>query len=193
MGARQTKFVTAGLILGVMGGAIALARTPQLISIESPTHEARVAQPADLRDANFSQAKYERVSDRRREDSTDQGCHAGASAPIIETASQQFRKRNNAWSEAGPQLECATGRNQQLIWTAQPAENQLEAKAPEQLVNGSQELVVLTEWTDGGAPARVVFTVIPKHQADREDRFAAVATPDGWLIVQIVGRFSAEY
>ena len=56
MGARQTQFVTAGLILGVMGGAIALARTPQLISIESPTHEARVAQPADLRYANFGQA-----------------------------------------------------------------------------------------------------------------------------------------
>ncbi len=113
-------------------------------------------------------------------------------AVMPERAPQSSRPRHSNFANAttrgqkrGLNWNAQQARNQQLIWTAQPAENQLEAKAPEQLLNGSQELVVLTEWTDGGAAARVVFTVIPKHQADREDRFAAVATPDGWLIVQI--------
>lgn len=41
--------------------------------------------------------------------------------------------------------------------------------------------VVLTEWEDSGPPPRVIIAVSQDHRSS----YAAVATPDGWLIVQI--------
>jgi len=41
--------------------------------------------------------------------------------------------------------------------------------------------VVLTEWRESEMPAHLVFAVEPMERGS----YAAVATPNGWLIVQI--------
>ncbi len=40
---------------------------------------------------------------------------------------------------------------------------------------------LLTEWEDSGPPPQVIITVSQDHRSS----YAAVATPNGWLIVQI--------
>jgi beta-lactamase regulating signal transducer with metallopeptidase domain len=166
MGTRQAQFVTAGLILGVLGGVIALARTPQFIrfdSIASPTLQARAVQPVVLRDVNFSQPNL-------RES-------AGAQPQIhLVKAVMPERPLQSSYAARPLRTDAAIARR----GPARP-----NPEITREFVDSPQEFVVLTEWTDSDAPARVVFAVVPGRQADHESRFAAVATPNGWLIVQI--------
>jgi beta-lactamase regulating signal transducer with metallopeptidase domain len=156
MGARQAQFVTAGLIFGVLGVVIALARAPQLISFDSPaspTFQARAVQPVVLRESASAQPQIHLIKAVMPERS-------------LEPA--------NAVRPVRTKIAIATRTQKRLF-----------AQNRQQLVNGPREFVVLTEWTDTDAPARVVFAVVPDRRADRERGFAAVATPTGWLIVQI--------
>jgi beta-lactamase regulating signal transducer with metallopeptidase domain len=148
MGARQAQFVTASLILGVLGGVIALARTPQLISF------AATAKPAlQAHESRGAQAQIHLVKAVMPEQPRQSAYRA---RPV---------RSNTAIAKRSP---------------ARP-----NAESPREFVDSPREFVVLTEWTDTGAPPRVVFAVFPVRQANRESRFAAVATPNGWLIVQI--------
>jgi beta-lactamase regulating signal transducer with metallopeptidase domain len=166
MGTRQAQFVTAGLILGVLGGVIALAHTPQFISFaptESPTLQARAVQPAVLRDVNFGQP-IPRES-------------AGAQPQIhLIKAVVPERPLHSAYGARPIRSDAAITRRN----PTQP-----KAETPREFVDSRQEFFVLTEWTDTGVPPRVVFAVVQEHRTDHESRFAAVATPSGWLIIQI--------
>jgi beta-lactamase regulating signal transducer with metallopeptidase domain len=171
MGARQAQFVTAGLILGVLGGAIALARAPQFVSFDlaaSQMFQARAEQPPVLRDVNFSQPNP-------RESANAQPQIHLVKAIMPERPLQSARAMRTVRSN---------------IAIAKRSQKRLFAENPQQYVDSPQEFVVLTEWTDTGGTdtgvrARVVFAVVPDRQANHERRFAAVATPNGWLIVQI--------
>jgi len=60
MTARQTALVTGSLIAGVLGGAIFLARSPQLVSFAPRAQsavQARATQPASLHEVNFRQSE----------------------------------------------------------------------------------------------------------------------------------------
>jgi beta-lactamase regulating signal transducer with metallopeptidase domain len=179
MGARQAQFVTASLILGVLGGVIALARTPQFISFAPSakpalqahaSFQAPAAQPAALRDVNFSQ------SNPRESAGTQAQIHL-VKAVMPERPLQSACKARPARSNAA-----IARRSLRRLFAENP---QRFVDSPREFVDSPWEFVVLTEWTDTGAPPRVVFAVLPVRPADRESRFAAVATPNGWLIVQI--------
>jgi beta-lactamase regulating signal transducer with metallopeptidase domain len=172
MGARQAKLVTASLILGVLGGVLALARAPQLISFAPAAQPALQAhasfkapavQPAALRDVNFSQPNP-------RESARAQAQIHLVKAVMPEQPLQSAYKARPARSNTAIARRSLTRPN---------------ANSPREFVDSPREFVVLTEWTDAAAPPRVVFAVVPVRQADRESRFAAVPTPNGWLIVQI--------
>jgi beta-lactamase regulating signal transducer with metallopeptidase domain len=172
MGDRQAKLVTASLILGVLGGVIALARTPQLISFApaaQPALQAQgslqttAAQPAALRDVNFSQPNP-------RES-------AGTQAQIHLVKTVMPEKPLQSAYKARPV------RSNTAI--AKRSLTRSNLNSPLEFADSPREFVVLTEWTDTDAPPRVVFAVVPVRHADRESRFAAVPTPSGWLIVQI--------
>ena len=148
MGDRQAQLVTAGLILGVLGGAIALARTPQLVSFAPAAHTTLQASESGA---------------------------AHAQMHLVNAVTPE-RPRQSALAAKPVRSNTAILRH-----TPKP----LFAESPQQFVDRPQEFVVLTEWTDTDAPPRVVFAVLPVRHADHESRFAAVATPNGWLIVQI--------
>jgi hypothetical protein len=169
MGVRQAQFVTAGLIFAVLGGVIALSRTPQLVSFAPATQPAllqaqaapRTVQPASLHEANLPALREA----------------AGVQAQLhLVKAVMPERTVQSAY-------RAKTVRRNAPVAKRSPM--QLLAESPQLPVDSRQELVVLTEWTGADAPPRLVFAVLPVRQADRESRFAAVRTPNGWLIVQI--------
>jgi beta-lactamase regulating signal transducer with metallopeptidase domain len=171
MGARQAQFVTAGLILGVLGGVIALARTPQFISFAAPAQSTLQAQ-ASLPVPAAHPASPRAVSLVSLHEST------GAQEQIHLIKAVMPEQPIQSAYAARPVRSDAARRNQ----------TRPNPKSPQEFADSPQEFVVLTEWTDTDAtdtPARVVFAVVPEHRADHETRFAAVATPTGWLIVQI--------
>jgi beta-lactamase regulating signal transducer with metallopeptidase domain len=170
MGGRQAQLVTAGLILGVLGGVVALARTPQLISFAPAAQTASqsrasqqvpAAQPAGLREVNLS-SLGESAGDQAR-------MHLVKALmperPLQSAVAAKPVRSNTAAAKHIPRRQYAA--------------------SPREFVDSRQEFFVLTEWTDTDAPPRVVFAVLPVRQANHESRFAAVATPNGWLIVQI--------
>jgi beta-lactamase regulating signal transducer with metallopeptidase domain len=148
MGARQSKLVTVGLVLGALGGAIALAHTPELISFAAPAKPALQA-----RESSGVRAQVHLVKAVMPE------------RPLQSAFRARPVRSNTAIARRNPQ--------------------QLFTDRSKEFVDSRREFVVLTEWTDTDAPPRVVFAVVPVRQADHESRFAAVATPNGWLIVQI--------
>jgi len=155
MGARQAQLVTASLILGVLGGVIALARTSQLISF------APSAKPAlQARESRGAQAQIHLVKAVMPE------------RPLQSAYKARPVRSNTAIAKRG-QRRLFAENPQQLV------------NSPREFVDSPKAVVVLTEWTDTDAPPRVVFAVFPVRQADHDSRFAAVATPNGWLIVQI--------
>ena len=172
MGDRQAQFLTAGLILGVLGGVIALARTPQLISFTAQAPpalqaqaslQAPAAQSASLREVSFSQPNLREST--------------GAQAQIHLVKTVMHERPLQSEIKARPVRRNTVSAERRLTRTY--------ADSPREFVDSRQELLVLTEWTDTDAPAHVVFAVLPVQQANHESRFAAVATPNGWLIVQI--------
>ena len=168
MGKRQAQFVTASLVLGALGGVIALSRTPQLISFaptSQPTLQAQMARQAartaSLRDVNLPVLRDT----------------AGVQSQLhLVKATMPERMVQSAYRPKPVPIRAAV---------AKRAQRRLLAESQQQVVSSQQEFVVLTEWTDIDAPPRVVFAVLPVRQADRESRYAAVRTPNGWLIVQI--------
>lgn len=150
MGARQTALVTGGLILGVLGGAIGLARSPQLVSfapLQQSTVLARPMLPADLGEKSFRQASL-------RE------------------------------QEGSPQLVKAVmpQRPVQSANAAKPVRSNFRKRSVRRPYEESQQTwVVLTEWSDTGIPAHLVFAVARSNRVS----YAAVPIPNGWLIVQI--------
>jgi Zn-dependent protease with chaperone function len=170
MGDRQAQFVTAGLILVVLGGVISLARSPQLISFAPaalPMLQARASvqapapQPASLREVNLPALRES----------------AGAQAQIHLVKAVMPERPFQSPHKARPV------RSDTAVRRRSPRPQY--AESPREFVDSRQEFVVLTEWTDADRPPRVVFAVLPVRQANQESRFAAVATPNGWLIVQI--------
>jgi beta-lactamase regulating signal transducer with metallopeptidase domain len=161
MGVRTAQFVTVGMILGALGGVIALSRAPQVISF------APAAQPA-LQARAVPQA------------SQPVSLHEVALPTLSEAASSQasIRLVKAVMPERTVRFADKTKPVRRNVVAEKHAPSQLLANSP-------QEFVVLTEWTDADSPQRVVFAVLPKRRKDHQSRFAAVQTPNGWLIVQI--------
>jgi len=172
MGDRQAQFVTAGLILGVLGGVVALARTPQLISFAPTAPPALQAQaslqaagalPASLRKVSFSQPNP-------RQSAGDQ-----AQLHLVKAVMPERPLQSQIKARPAPRNTAIVRRSQRRLF----------AESPQEFVDSPHAFFVLTEWTDTDAPPHVVFAVLPVRQVNHESRFAAVATPNGWLIVQI--------
>ncbi len=155
MGSWQTKLVTASLIAGVLGGALALARSPKLVNFAakadlphspsaSMTIQAVPASTAVLHAVNARQA---------------------GSAPKIVPAKAVLPSRA---SRSGSVAKLARSR-------------MVAANAAPKREISDQGWLVLTEWNGSAAPPRAVLAV----KLSPRGSYAAVPTMDGWLIVQI--------
>jgi beta-lactamase regulating signal transducer with metallopeptidase domain len=167
MGGRQAKLVTGTLILGVLGGALALAHSPQLVSfaplsqeamrgpqaaaqIPQASMQARAAATSYLHEAGFKEANLR--------DSRD----SGGSVQLVKAVMPE-RSVQSA-------LKAKTVR-------AEAAKRSVKRRA----VETRQAWVVLTEWNDTEPPPHVVFAVDPVNR----NSYAAVPIANGWVIFQI--------
>ncbi len=143
---RRAAVLTSGLIFAVLAGAVALARTPQLISFAPRVQSATraLSTPAsDLQQVNLREF--------------------GGSPELVKAVMPQ--RRSQTPYSSGHRSPVAARRNVKPI---RPAPNRMA-------------WVVLTEWEDSVPPPSVVIAISQDHRSS----YAAVATPDGWLIVQI--------
>ncbi len=169
MGSRQSKLVTSGVILGVLGGAAALVHSPQLVSFAPLPQEAmRISHAA----AQIPQASMQ--------------ARVTASAYPGEAG---LNERNLRDSRGSVQLVKA-------VMPEQPVEHALKARrarteparteaekpsVKRRAVENREAWVVLTEWNDTEPPPHVVFAVDPVNR----NSYAAVPIANGWVIFQI--------
>ena len=83
---RQTTSVTASLIVGVLGCALGLSRSPQLVSFDAPTAQAQLASAGDLA-AGFRIDFYDGRGPWRRHTRADGECGYAAARRACESCS----------------------------------------------------------------------------------------------------------
>lgn len=157
MSARQARLISGGLIAGLLGGAIALARSPQLVSFVAPapsTLQAQNVQPAVFRNVDFRQADL-RQSSLQLAEATPHMVNVNA------VVSQQPTRSLPA-PKATPKHAALRNGKQHSAQTR-------------------QQWLVLTQWQETEAPQGPVIAVdLVTHHS-----YAAVPIMNGWLIVQI--------
>jgi len=161
---RRGAFVVAGLVLGLLGGALALTRSPQLVGFVAPVEPAAQAS-AQLRVAPA--AGLREVSLRTPEEPV-KLVKANLPRTRIQTPSRPRQPRNVAANQM------AMNRNV----------SEQQGQGSQKLVSENmdrQDWVVLTEWRSDAPSAHVVFAVA----RDNRPSYAAVQFANGWLIVQI--------
>jgi beta-lactamase regulating signal transducer with metallopeptidase domain len=160
-GARQTIALTGGLTLACLLCAVALARSPQLISFVPHTPSAALADLAPH--PEFSVAEYPDF---------------GARAQLIKAVMPQQPEQSKMPAKAVPVSNAAI---KKVVVR--------NARRPE--AESQQAWVVMTEWSDCYAPPQVVLTVSESQRSTgkrpRVNRisYAAVPFANGWLIVRI--------
>lgn len=155
MSSRQTALVTGGLLCGVLGGAIALAHVPQLVSF------------GPIADAETQTPKLEAQTIREPRRSQPSLVESSASPRLVKVVTERRPIQTTVGVKlARRQVPRQSGRQPYL----EDPERQNQA-----------HWIVLTEWSVSEAPPRVVYTVARSNRPS----YAALATPIGWLIVQI--------
>lgn len=157
MSGRQGALVTGCLLAGVLGGALALAHAPQIVSFGTGTHAA--VQAASAMTAGFRDAGYRSAGVRDSE---------GAAGSV------QLVKAVMAQRPAPSSFMVKRAQNKAVRRTVKRTDGQAGPQ-------NRQAWIVLTDWSDAQVPPRLVFAVAPGGRA----AYAALPIPEGWLIVQI--------
>jgi beta-lactamase regulating signal transducer with metallopeptidase domain len=157
MGVRQARLVSGGLIVGVLGGAIALARSPQLVSFVAPAPSALEAQNMPLavfREVNLRQPELRHSAIRRPE------------------GSPHMVNVNAVLSQRPATSLSAPNRARRRLATRNVKQHDAQNRP---------EWVVLTRWQVNEIPPGAVIAV----DLETHTSYAAVPIMNGWLIVQI--------
>jgi len=163
--------VMSVVTLGLVGGAAGLSRCPQVVSFSggATAQEAAVQslpaagyQPVGYQDVVFHPAASS-VSAMPHETLLKASMHVDSSRRALQPAKRVAAKPHR--SAPKPVL-------------VQAKQNRAMVQGPQQL----QRWVVLTAW-DGSARARMMLTV--SSEPEVSSSFAAVPTPDGWLVIQL--------
>jgi beta-lactamase regulating signal transducer with metallopeptidase domain len=157
MSARQTMVLTGSLTLAGLLCAIALARSPQLVSFASPapssSAQAGLLQPPNFRATNLEQP----------------GAHAQLVKAVMSPSPLQSTSAAKPTDTATPARRNAALRSARRHYVAP-----------------QQAWVVMTEWTDTEAAPHVVFTVEQgDRNSVKRASYAAVPLANGWLFIQI--------
>jgi len=155
MGSAQTKFVTAGVLAGVLGCGFALARSPQFVGFV-PT--AQLAQAAD-NDAPL----------------------LSGSAPAAMRAASERRAEGSARMVEAKAVMPETTERPAVVTKTVAHKRAIAHRARRRDIPNDEGWLVLTEWNGTAAPPQAVMAV----KFDAKGAYAAVPTKDGWLIVQI--------
>jgi BlaR1 peptidase M56 len=162
MGRRQMKIVTSVLVLGMVGGALTLAREPQLVSF-APAPETH-AETNLLPASGYEPASFRSTREAPRMINTVFHEPVQESKAATATAVKKLHHRK------APRPEPAAGPT-----ALKAAMNSRVRRAPQ-----TTSFVVLTDWVDSPLPPRLRLVV-----SDDAHSYAAVQTMNGWLIVQL--------
>lgn len=157
MGVRQARLVSGALIAGLLGGAIALARSPQLVNFVAPPSSALDAQnrqPAVFRDVSLRQNEIRQSSVQRPE-----------ATPHMVNVNAVLSQR------PAPSLS-APNRTPRHVAMRNVKQHTAQSR---------QQWLVLTQWQEDEAPQGAVIAV----DLETHTSYAAVPMGNGWLIVQI--------
>ncbi len=175
MNSKAAMAATTGLIVGALGCAIGLARSPQLVSFAPAALSAQQLQAAsELGQANLQDMSRALGGKPQLMKAVMPQRPASAAYPVH--ATYKLQSLSQAMRASAPKH---IARHRPAIEQAQISTQNLDqAEAQTQ-----STWIVLTEWTDAEAlPARMVFAI---SQQGLRPSYAAVPVPNGWLIVQI--------
>jgi hypothetical protein len=174
MGRKPAIVATGGLLSGALGCALVLAHSPQFVSFVPTLSPAQLAQglpPLNSRELATALGGTPRLM----------------KAEVPSPAMQTVGGRQSA-SESAPVRTVAI----RHVVHRRPAPNRLASvhRRPAPWADADRRtLVVLTEFRVYQTPPRVVLAVSADHRLVQRivqpATFAAVATPNGWLIIQI--------
>ena len=153
----KAALVTGSLLAGVLGGAIALAHAPQLVSFGPGARSA--VQAGSRVTPEFREASYR-----------DAGLRDSRGSMQLVKAVVAQRPVQSAFTAKSGQNKVARRTGGRAVMRVSRAATQ-----------SRQAWIVLTDWSDAQVPPHIVFAVAPGNRA----RYAAVPIPEGWLIVQI--------
>jgi beta-lactamase regulating signal transducer with metallopeptidase domain len=163
MGLMQSRVVTAALMLGVAGGAVALARSPQIVEFSpAATLEPGLTVGSALGAGSAAAGEYGAMNVRTSVPARPQLVEAKAvmPEPVPVTKTQRAAETH----------------------AARPVRARATMRKPSPKYDvGQENWVVMTEWTQVNLPPHAVVTV----KLDRQGVYAAVPIAGGWLIVQI--------
>jgi beta-lactamase regulating signal transducer with metallopeptidase domain len=156
LSARQTAIFTGSLTFAGLLCAVALARSPQLVSFTQPVPSS--AQADLLPHPDFQATNRENL---------------GVRAQLVKAVMPQ-RKLQSASAAA------TTGT------TNPPRKNAAPRSSKRHYAQPQQAWVVMTEWTDGETAPHLVLTVAQGNRNSvKRASYAAVPLGNGWLFIQI--------
>jgi hypothetical protein len=164
MGRWQMKIVSSVLVLGMVGGAVTLAREPQLVSFAPmpETHTEANLLPA----SGYVPASFRSTREAPRMINT------VFHEPVQESKAVTAGAVKKAHRRKAPRPA--------LTPTALKASMKTSANSAERRVPQPASFFVLTDWANSPLPPRLRLIV-----SDDAHSYAAVQTMNGWLIVQL--------
>jgi hypothetical protein len=163
MGRTQARVVMGVVVMGLLGGAAELARSPQLVSF------SRAASTVTADSGMSMDAGVQPVMFRERGDSTSAGM-AGARTTLLKASMPVNHP-------VAPVSAKTKHRRKSSVLPGT-----LQSRVDAQQVRKAQGWVVLTAWEQQERP-RIVFTVNGDHVITPS--YAAVPTLGGWLLIQL--------
>lgn len=160
----QTMVLTGSLMAGVLAGAVALGRSPQLVSFvprEQAAAEVHFSPVVNLPIPNPGAMNHEH--------SEMQASAQMVKAVLPESSHQVGSTEKHAGSLVKPVRRNAVIRG-----------------ARRNAVPAQQAWIVMTEWSDTEDSPQLIFTVERSSRSMGNARsYAAVPTPNGWILVEI--------
>jgi beta-lactamase regulating signal transducer with metallopeptidase domain len=201
MGHRQLRLVTGTLMAGIIGGAIALAREPRLISFAPQTVQRAEVEVVPAQSSYVPAAFHEEAKAPHAVDAVFHVPQApSAKAPVSRVANGAVKpaaaKKPRPRRAVNPTLRAAVDEPampESLSRIGLPGVDMARISAP--LAPRHTAWVLLTDWTDASVPSNSA----PSHQvpsaltsthlgvvlSDGVYSYAAVPVSNGWLIVQL--------
>lgn len=176
MGRRRMKYVTAALVLGMLGGAATLAREPQLVSfapMPQMQNDAALVSDARMVPAAFHTPAVSALGSAQAPKMAPHMVDAVYHVPAAGHEPVPAKKQQPRHKISHVAAPSAAIRN---LPQHQPGLVAQRATAPQ-----PRALVILTSWSDASQPSRVRVVV----SGDNRFAYAALPTPNGWLIVQL--------
>jgi beta-lactamase regulating signal transducer with metallopeptidase domain len=158
MGRLQAKLVTACLMFGVLGGALALARSPQFVGFVPTAPLAQTANDETLI-TGAAPIALRAVNERKFEES----------ARLVQAKAVMPKPVARPADLSAPAATKAGAHKRAAVRNARRRD-----------IPNDDGWLVLTEWNGTAAPQAVMAV-----KFDGKGAYAAVPTKDGWLIVKI--------